>query len=513
MTGLLVLCLCILLLAGGYQLYARFAERVYGADMQQPMPCTTRADGVDYVHLPTWRVFLIQLLNIAGLGPVFGALAGALFGSISLVWIVVGCIFAGGMHDFLAALMSAEQGGENLPDTVGRVLGRAARFAVIATCLLLLLLVGVVFTKGPADMLHAHMSNVPSLWWAAGILAYYFLATVLPIHALIGRIYPFFGALFLFMAVGMGLMLPFCGHELLPDLSSFHDAHPQGMSAWPLLFVTSCCGAISGFHATQSPMMVRCLGERRHMRRVFYGAMVAEGVIALIWATVGLTLREVMTDYVLLPGNDMPQLAHGETGATPLSFGELILSNPAAAVNAACTLFLGPVGAFIALLGIVVLPITTGDTALRSCRLILADLFRLEQRTLWKRLALALPIFAVLILLANVDFSVVWRYCGWATQCLACFTLWSLAVLLCSRQRLHWVATLPALFMTAMCVTYILHAPEGLGLAQATSSALGLALAAGCLVLFGCKAGRNSQQTMPEEAPTAGPESAHHAEP
>ncbi len=472
MPGLFVFLLCLLLLVGGYWFYARFAERVYGADMSAPMPCERIADGVDFVPLPTWRVFLIQLLNIAGLGPVFGALAGALFGPVSLVWIVLGCLFAGGVHDLLAAHLSAEHGGESLPETIGRVLGRAARACMVGLCLLLLLLVGVVFTKGPADMLHSLVRGIPSLWWAGLILAYYFLATVLPIHVIIGRLYPFFGALFLLMAVGMGAMLPFCGHELLPQLNPFGAEHPQGISAWPLLFVTSCCGAISGFHATQSPMMVRCLGQRRHMRRVFYGAMVCEGVIALIWATVGLTLRDVITSYT------------PEPGAAALSFGELILRHPAAAVKTACEAMLGTGGAWLALLGVIVLPITTGDTAMRTCRLILAEHLHLEQRNLRKRLAITLPLFAIVILLAQVDFSIIWRYCGWATQCLACFTLWSLSVVLRQRRRWHWLTTLPALFMTSMCCTYILHAPEGLRLPLPLSTTAGITAAAGCLGLF-----------------------------
>ncbi len=454
MTGLLVFLLCLLLLAGGYCLYARFAERVYGPDLQSPMPCDTKADGVDYVRMPTWRVFLIQLLNIAGLGPVFGALSGALFGPVALLWIVLGCIFAGGMHDFLTAHMSADNGGENLPETVGRILGRSARLAMRVICVLIALLVGVVFTKGPADMLHANIGGFPAIGWAALIFGYYFLATVLPIHVIIGRFYPVFGALFLFMALGMGIMLPFSGHDMLPELNPFRNAHPQGISPWPMLFVTSCCGAISGFHATQNPMMVRCLGSRQHMRRVFYGAMVMEGVIALIWATVGLTLRELPTD------------------------------NPAAAAGAACTALLGEWGGLLAMLGIVVLAITSGDTALRTCRLILADALHMEQKSIRKRLALTIPLFAAVILLANIDFSIVWRYCGWATQCLACLTLWSLAVLLRRRGRLHGIATLPALFMTAMCGTYILHAPEGLGQPLLLSSCLGLMAAAGALLLF-----------------------------
>ncbi len=484
MTGLLVFFACVLILVGGYCLYGRFAERVYGADMESPMPCDTRADGVDYVRMPTWRVFLIQLLNIAGLGPVFGALAGCLFGPVSLLWIVLGCLLAGAMHDFLGAMMSADHGGENLPETVGRTLGNGARMCMRILCFVLLLLVGVVFTKGPADMLHSLMGGIPAIWWAVIILVYYFLATVLPVDVIIGKIYPFFGALFLFMAAGMAGMLPFCGHEVLPQLNFFENMHPQGISIWPMLFVTIACGAISGFHATQSPMMVRCLGNRRHMRPVFYGAMVMEGVIALIWAVVGLTLRDVLTEYVMLPGAKSPVLAAEGVVGQSVSFMELSMKSPADAVNAACTSFLGQAGAVIAVLGVVVLPITSGDTAMRTCRLILAEVFHVEQKTRVKRLALALPIFAAVIIIAHVDFSVIWRYFGWANQALACFTLWSLAVLLRRRARWHWIATLPALFMTTMCATFIFHAPEGMRWPQGLSTALGAVFAAACFLLF-----------------------------
>ncbi len=496
MRGLAVFALCIALLLLGYRYYARFAERVYGAEVSAPMPCETRADGVDFVRLPTWRVWLIQLLNIAGLGPVFGALSGALFGPVALLWIVLGCIFAGGMHDFLSALMSAENGGENMPESVGRVLGRAARVAMRALCVLIALLVGVVFTKGPAAMLHAFAGGVPALWWAALIFGYYFLATVLPIHVIIGRFYPVFGVLFLFMALGMAVALPLCGQELLPSLDVFTNAHPQApaISVWPMLFVTSCCGAVSGFHATQCPMMVRCLGERRAMRRVFYGAMVAEGVIALIWATVGLSLRELPTDYVLLPGSATPVLAAADAGAAGavLSFGELLARNPAAAAHSACSLLFGAWGVWLVVPGIVVLAVTSGDTAMRTCRLILAEAFGMEQRSRRRRLALALPLFAAVIVLAQVDFSVVWRYCGWATQLLACFTLWSLAVLLRRRARWYWLAVFPALFMTAMCATYILYAPAGAGLALPTASTFGAGAAAACLGLFFARVRRGS---------------------
>ncbi len=492
MIGLLVFLACVFLLVGGYCVYGRFAERVYGADLNRTMPCDALADGVDYVRMPTWRVFLIQLLNIAGLGPVFGALAGCLFGPVALLWIVLGCIFAGAMHDFLAACMSADNGGENLPETVGRTLGDFARTSMRALCFVLLLLVGVVFTKGPADMLHSLMSGVPAIWWAVIILAYYFLATILPIDVIIGKIYPFFGALFLFMALGMAVMLPFCGSEVLPSLDVTANMHPQNISIWPMLFVTIACGAISGFHATQSPMMVRCLGNRRNMRAVFYGAMVMEGIVALIWATVGLTLRDVITDYVLLPGAAAPQQV--EAGAGGLSFMELSLKSPATAVKAACTMFLGPAGAVVAVLGVVVLPITSGDTAMRTCRLILAEVFHVEQKSRVKRLALALPIFAAVIVIANVDFSVIWRYFGWANQGLACFTLWSIAVLLRRRGRWHWVATLPALFMTTMCATFVFHAPEGLQWPQGISTILGVVVATVCSVLFCLRAKPQGQE-------------------
>ncbi len=472
MIGLIVFIACVLLLVGGYCLYGRFAERVYGADMERSMPCDALADGVDYVRMPTWRVFLIQLLNIAGLGPVFGALAGCLFGPVALLWIVFGCIFAGAMHDFLAAVMSADNGGENLPETVGRTLGGYARSCMRALCFVLLLLVGVVFTKGPADMLHSLMGGVPAIWWAVIILGYYFLATVLPIDVIIGKIYPFFGALFLFMAVGMAVRLPFCGYEVLPELDFFANLHPQGISIWPMLFVTIACGAISGFHATQSPMMVRCLGSMKSMRAVFYGAMVMEGIIALVWATVGLTLRDVLVS-----------VADG-AAASSVPFMELCLRQPAVAVKSACTICLGSTGAVIAVLGVVVLPITSGDTAMRTCRLILAEVFHVEQKSRMKRLAIALPIFAAVIVIANVDFSVIWRYFGWANQALACFTLWSIAVLLRRRGRWHWMATLPALFMTTMCATFIFHSPEGLQWPQGISTALGVAFAAVCGLLF-----------------------------
>lgn len=466
MLGFIVYLACALLLVAGYLCYGRLAEKVYGVDMKMTMPCESRADGVDFVPMPTWRIFLIQLLNIAGLGPVVGAISGCLFGPVALLWIVLGCIFAGALHDFLSAAMSADRGGENLPEIVGSELGEPARHAMRLVCIFLLLMVGVVFTLLPAGMVSKLFGLMSPLGWSAVILGYYFMATVLPINAIIGRIYPVFGAVFLFMAVGMAVMLPTGGYDVLPDLDVLSNQHPKGISVWPMLFVTIACGAISGFHATQSPMMVRCLRRPGHMRRVFYGAMVVEGLVALVWCVVGLSLREV-----LVTENETLQ--------------QLILQNPSSAVHAACTLLLGSTGGMVAVLGVVVLAVTSGDTAMRSCRLMLADVLRVKQTRMLPRLALAGPLFAVVILISQLDFSVIWRYFGWGNQTLACFTLWSIAVCLRRRGSSCLMALLPAMFMTCMCTTFLLHAPEcAINLSLELSTGAGLAVAALCLICF-----------------------------
>lgn len=466
MFGFIIYLVCALLLVLGYMWYGRLAEKVYGVDMGMTMPCVSREDGVDYVPLPTWKIFLIQLLNIAGLGPVVGAVSGCLFGPVALLWIVLGCVFAGALHDFLSAAMSASRGGENLPEIVGTELGEPARHAMRLVCVFLLLMVGVVFTLLPAAMVGRIFDSLSPLGWSAVILGYYFLATVLPIDVIIGRIYPFFGAIFLFMAVGMAVMLPVEGYEVLPNLDFLSNQHPQGISVWPMLFVTIACGAISGFHATQSPMMVRCLRRPCNLRRVFYGAMVVEGLVALVWCVVGLSLREIIVN-----GNE--------------TLEQLILQNPSSAVHAACNLLLGPTGGMVAVLGVVVLAITSGDTAMRSCRLMLADVLHVQQTRVLPRLALAIPLFAVVILISQLDFSVIWRYFGWGNQTLACFTLWSIAVCLRRRGRNCLMALLPALFMTCMCTTFLLHAPEcAINLSPELSTAIGVAAVVLCLICF-----------------------------
>ncbi len=462
MLGFIVYIACALLLVAGYLCYGRLAEKVYGVNPDMSMPCVTRADGVDFVQMPTWRIFLIQLLNIAGLGPVVGAISGCLFGPVSLLWIVLGCVLAGAMHDFMSAAMSATRQGENLPEIVGAELGKGARYGMRLVCIFLLLMVGVVFTLLPAGMLGKMFGLLPAEGWSLIILFYYFLATVLPVNAIIGRIYPVFGALFLFMAVGLAIMLPARGYEVLPDLDFLSNQHPAGISIWPMLFVTIACGAISGFHATQSPMMVRCLNKAANLRRVFYGAMIVEGLVALVWCVVGLSLREVI-------------ISNNET------LGQMIVQNPSAAVHAACNLLLGSTGGMLAVLGVVVLAVTSGDTAMRSCRLMLADVIHVGQARMMPRLALAVPLFAAVVVISQLDFSVIWRYFGWGNQTLSCITLWSIAVCLRRRGRSSAMALVPALLMTCVCTSFLLHAPE-----CAIRLPLGISTAAGCLLSLVC---------------------------
>lgn len=471
MMGLLIFIFCAAFLIGGYFLYGRLAERVYGLPEQFRMPCVSRPDGVDFTPLPTWKIFLIQLLNIAGLGPVVGAVSGCLFGPVALLWIVIGCVFAGALHDFIAAMMSAEQGGSNLPDVMGSVMGKTARMFMNIMCVFLLLMVGVVFTLLPAGMLAGLFPSLSLsvLFWSGVILFYYLLATVMPISAIIGRIYPIFGALFLFMAVGLLVGLPCSRYEILPNLDFLSNMHPNGLGIWPMLFVTIACGAISGFHATQSPMMVRCLQDVRHMRRVFYGAMIVEGLVALVWAVVGLSLRNAEF------------CVNGET----VTLAKLIQTTPSMAINEACTALLGQSGAPLAVMGVIVLAITSGDTAMRSCRLMLADLLHLPQRSIFSRLALGLPLFVAVIIISQLDFSAIWRYFGWANQTLACLTLWCITLYLRNRKRFYWLSLPPALFMTMVCTCYLLHAPECgicLRVDYATWAACLVSLA--CLSLF-----------------------------
>lgn len=457
----------------GYFIYGKIVERIIGVDPSRATPAVEKADGVDYMPMSTWRVFLIQFLNIAGVGPIFGAIMGVMYGPAAFLWIVLGTIFAGAVHDFVSAQISLRMGGKSLPDIVGHELGRTARVVMTCFSLFLLIMVVAVFVVTPAELL----AGLTPDWldikvWGAVIFVYYILATFLPIDKLIGKLYPIFGAALLFMALGiMGYML-FSGIEIPVDISQgFHNRMPDPAVApiFPMMFVSIACGAISGFHATQSPMMARCLQTEQHGRTVFYGAMVAEGVVALVWAAAAITYfgsYESLEEFTSISGN----------GAGTV-------------VKVVCENWLGVIGGFLAILGVIAAPITTGDTAMRSARLIIADFLNLDQRPVFKRLLVALPIAVASFFLMQIDFSVLWRYFGWSNQTLSIFTLWACTVWLARQRKVYAITLVPALFMTVVCVSYILIAPlgvmtEGFGLPVDVSVWIGVATAAVLLGAF-----------------------------
>jgi carbon starvation protein CstA len=444
----------------GYVLYGRVVDRIFGADPGRATPAVTMEDGVDYVKLPTWKIFLIQLLNIAGLGPIYGPILGALYGPVALVWIVFGCIFGGAVHDYFSGMLSVRHNGESVPDVVGYNLGNGCKQFMRIFSVVLLILVGVVFFLGPAELLQS-LTGINIKVLIAIIIAYYFLATILPVDKIIGRIYPFFGAILIFMAVGTITMLIIGGYEFFPQ-KTFTNLNPQELPLWPLMFITIACGAVSGFHATQSPMMARCLPNEKYGRPVFFGSMIAEGVIALIWATLAISFFH-----------------------TPEALNQVLAEGgPGLVVSTVSTTLLGPLGGIVAIIGVVVLPITSGDTAFRSARLIIADIFRISQKDQLKRLAIAVPLFVVGFFISLTDFGLIWRYFGWANQTLAAVVLWTAAMYLIKNGKLHWIATIPAMFMTAVVVTFIANAGIGFNLPLPISTSIGIGVTALSTVAF-----------------------------
>lgn len=470
--------LSVALLITGYFTYGLIVDRIFGADPNRPTPAQTMADGVDYVEMSPRKLFLVQLLNIAGLGPIFGPILGALYGPSALIWIVVGSIFGGAVHDYFSGMLSLRHEGRSVPDVVGQQLGNGFKQFMRLFSVVLLLLVGVVFVLGPAKLL-GQLSHLPVPAWVALIFVYYFLATILPIDKIIGRIYPIFGAVLIFMAVGLTGALIFKGYHFYPQLT-LANLHPKGLPLWPLMFITIACGAVSGFHATQSPMMARCMGNEKYGRPVFYGAMIGEGVIALIWATLGMSFYN---------------------GSAALS-AALAHGGPSAVVNEISTSLLGPFGGLLAIIGVVVLPITSGDTAFRSARLIIADFVRIPQQAIAKRLLLAVPLFAVGFVISQENFAVIWRYFGWANQTLATIVLWAGAAYLIKQGKLHWIATLPATFMTAVAASYLAYDKIGFSLPLSTATAVGVGAAFLSLALFLIKFRRGA---IEEVAPEGGP--------
>lgn len=465
---MLTFTLCLLTLVAGYFVYGRFVERIFAPD-DRKTPALTRADGVDYMPLPTWKIFMIQFLNIAGLGPIFGAIMGAKFGTASYLWIVLGTIFAGAVHDFMAGMLSLRHDGESLPEIIGRYLGITTKQVMRGFTVILMILVGAVFVAGPAGLLAKLTPDaMDANFWIVVVFIYYIFATLLPVDKIIGKVYPLFAIALLFMAVGILVML-YVHHPALPEFwDGLHNTHPAAatLPIFPIMFVSIACGAISGFHATQSPLMARCMTSEHHGRSVFYGAMITEGIVALIWAAAAT---------YFFHNNGMDE------------------SNASVIVDAITKSWLGMVGGVLAILGVIAAPITSGDTAFRSARLIVADFLNLDQKSMRKRLYICIPMFVVAIALLFYSqrdkdgFDMIWRYFAWANQTLSVFTLWAITAFLVRERRgcCYLLTLLPALFMTAVCTSYICVAPEGLGLGTAAVGPVALLAVVVAALWFG----------------------------
>ncbi len=468
----------LLALVLGYLFYGRIVEKVFRPESGRPTPAISKADGVDFVALPTWKVFMIQFLNIAGTGPIFGAIMGAKFGPAAYLWIVFGCIFAGAVHDYLSGMLSVRKGGVGLPEIIGEYLGQGTKKVVLVFTMVLLVLVAAVFVYSPAIILGdiaGDGSTDAMMAWVAVIFIYYFIATMLPIDKIIGKIYPLFAFALIFMAVALMVGL-FVKWPSIPELwDGLANRGPsvgvKGQPIFPCLFITIACGAISGFHATQSPLMARCLKNEKLGRPVFYGSMITEGMVALVWAAV--------SSYFFFDGGA------AECGS------DLSAAAPTVVTTVSKT-WLGILGGVLAILGVVAAPITSGDTALRSTRLIIADFLKFDQKPVRNRLLISIPLFILtaLLLWFNIadtsGFNTIWRYFGWANQTLAVFTLWAITVyLLRNKKGLRYLITgIPAAFMTAVSITFILVDKVGFGVKASAAPAIGIIVfaMAGCVL-------------------------------
>ena len=472
--------ICLALLVTAYFTYGRYLEKVADADDSNPTPSMRMADGVDYIPMPRWRVFLIQLLNIAGTGPIFGAILGACFGPVAFLWITLGGIFFGAMHDYLSGILILRHDGKSLPEVIGEYLGLNARAVVRVFSVGLLVLVGAVFILSPAQLLASMVPAVGKDAWVWIILVYYVIATMLPVDKVIGKLYPIFGIALIAMAAGL-LFVILSGAYPVPELTTLHNFQldPEKLPIIPTLFITIACGAISGFHATQSPLMARCVTSEKKCRSVFYGSMISESVIALIWAAVAMAFF------------------YGPTG-----LGEQLAEhggNAAWAVDVISRSTLGTVGAVLALLGVVAAPITSGDNAFRGARLIVADVFNIDQRPILKRFVICIPLFAIGYGITLINFDVVWRYFAWANQALACVVLWTIFVWLARNAKNYWIALIPALFMTFVETYFVLISPQFFGFGHH-----GLCMACAVALTFGfmylaTKCVKGSSKLIPAE--------------
>lgn len=450
----------IIVLLAGFFIYGRITEKVFSPDGRET-PAISSPDGVDRVPMKKWRSFLVQLLNIAGTGPIFGALMGAMFGPVVFLWIVLGSILGGAVHDYMCGMISSRHNGESIAELSGKYLGKSMKWVMRVFSLVLLFLIGTVFVTSPAALLAKLTPDVlDAVFWTVVILVYYVIATILPIDKLIGKLYPFFGAVLILMAVGIFGGIVFGGYTI-PEIT-LSNLHPDDLPVWPFMFITVACGAISGFHATQSPMVAKCITSEKHGRSVFYGAMIGEAVIALVWAAAGVAFY----------------------GATELLSEALASSGQAGAVYEISQGLLGNVGGILAIIGVVICPITSGDTAFRSARLIVSEWTKLDQNKILNRLIITIPLLVLSGVFTMIDFNVIWRYASWSNQTLAMISLWvATSYLLKNAKKPIYsiITSLPASFMTAVSVTYILMSEEGFRLSGLISYPIGVGAA---LALF-----------------------------
>ena len=462
--------ICLAVLIGGYFLYGKFVSKTYGPDDRET-PAVRINDGVDFVVMPRWKLFLIQLLNIAGLGPIYGALAGAQWGPSVFLWITFGTILAGAVHDFSVGFMSMRHDGASVSELTGTYLGTFMKQVMRVFSVVLLVMVGTVFAVGPAGLIAMLIGKggaegllTNKMFWLAIVLVYYFIATFVPIDKIIGKIYPVFGICLIVMAVGVGIGIFTHGFSI-PEIT-LQSLHPNETPIWPMMFVSVACGAISGFHATQSPLMARCCKSEKESHFVFYGAMVCEGIIALVWAAAGCAVYEKTGGLM--------------TGLTTM----MSEAGQAGTVYDICTKTMGGIGIVLAMLGVIACPITSGDTAFRSARLVIADWFKIDQKPWLKRLYLCAPLLIAGAIISQLDYNVVWRYFSWSNQTLAMIALWTASMFLYKNKRNYIVTVVPATFMSAVSVTYFFCAPECLHLSTSIAYPVGIVCAVAFLALF-----------------------------